>query len=162
MSTPIAAVVTAGEIMTPDVITVRPDTAVDEVARLLFTNRITGMPVVGDDGVVAGIVSEFDVISKAGRTAADIMSQDVISVYEDTPAEDVARILTSHRVRRVPVLSEGRLAGIVSRGDLVRLFAITRWSCRSCGYFLRGFHRPDRCEMCGSEDFALDREPPGM
>ncbi|MDI3340615.1 MAG: CBS domain-containing protein [Sphaerobacter sp.] len=150
------------EIMTPQVITVHPDTSVDEVARLLFTHRITGMPVVDESGALLGIVSEFDVISKKGRTAADIMSRDVISVQEDTPAEQVATILTSRQVRRVPVVAEGRVVGIVSRSDLVRLFTITRWSCRDCGYFERGFRGPAQCEMCGSTAIELQREPPGM
>lgn len=162
MTTPMTSVVTAGEIMTPDVISVGPDTTVDEVARLLFTHRITGMPVVDATGAVVGVVTEFDVISKSGRSAIDIMSRDVISVHADTPAEEVANILTSRRVRRVPVLAEGALVGIVSRGDLVRLFAITRWTCLGCGYFVRGFHKPEQCEMCGSTEFMLDREPPGM
>lgn len=157
-----ASTVTVREIMTTDVVTVRPDATVDEVARLLFTHKITGMPVVDKRGTVIGIVSEFDVISKSGRTADDIMSREVISVNEETPAEEVAHILSSRRVRRVPVLRNGRLAGIVSRADLVRLFSITRWACEDCGYFIRGFHRPDACEMCGSTTIILDREPPGM
>ncbi|GBD16562.1 Hypoxic response protein 1 [bacterium HR26] len=120
------------------------------------------MPVVDNEGRVIGIVSEYDVISKRGRTAADIMSRDVISVSEDTSAESVAQLLSERRVRRVPVLRDGRLVGIISRADLVRLFAITRWTCEDCGYFVRGFQRPEQCEACGSTRFVLDREPPGM
>ncbi|ACZ38538.1 CBS domain-containing protein [Sphaerobacter thermophilus] len=154
--------VTVKEIMTPNVITVFPQTGVDEVARLLYAHRISGMPVVDETGALLGIVSEFDVISKKGRTAADIMTRDVISVLEDALAEQVAGILTERNVRRVPVTSEGRLVGIVSRSDLVRLFSITRWACPDCGYFVRGFHRPDACEMCGSTAIELQRDPPGM
>lgn len=154
--------VTVKEIMTPKVITVSPDTGVDEVARLLYSHRISGMPVVDGTGALLGIVTEFDVIGKKGRTAADIMSRDVITVLEDARAEQVARILTERNVRRVPVVAAGRLVGIVSRSDLVRLFSITRWACRDCGYFVRGFHRPDACEMCGSTTIELQRDPPGM
>ena len=162
MTTPTTAPVTVREIMTTDVITVRPHATVDEVARLLFNRHITGVPVVDENDCVVGIVSEFDVISKNGKTAADIMSRDPISVHEETPAEEVAHLLTTRRVRRVPVISEGRLTGIVSRADLVRLFAMTRWSCEDCGYFVRGFHRPGVCDACGSTNITLDREPPGM
>jgi len=154
--------VTVKEIMTPNVITVFPQTGVDEVARLLYAHRISGMPVVDESGALLGIVSEFDVISKKGRTAADIMSRDVISVLEDALAEQVAGILTERNVRRVPVVAEGRLVGIVSRLGLVSLFSITRWACPDCGYFVPGFHRPDACEMCGSTAIELQRDPPGM
>ncbi|HET9015349.1 MAG TPA: CBS domain-containing protein [Thermomicrobiaceae bacterium] len=162
MMTPTTVPVTVREIMTEDVITVRPHASIDDVARLLFNRQITGVPVVDEQGRVVGIVSEYDVISKSGKTAADVMSRDIISVHEETPAEEVAHLLTTRQVRRVPVISEGRLSGIVSRADLVRLFAMTRWSCEDCGYFVRGFHRPSLCDACGSTRIALDREPPGM
>ncbi|MBX6342173.1 MAG: CBS domain-containing protein [Thermomicrobiaceae bacterium] len=148
--------------MTPDVITVRSDAPVEEVARLLYRHQITGMPVVDADGAVSGVVTEFDVISKSGRTAGDIMTREVVSVSEDTPAEQVAHILSERRVRRVPVVRDGRLVGIVSRADLIRLFSMTRWACEECGYFVRGFHRPESCAACGSRNIRLDREPPGM
>ncbi|MCX7623957.1 MAG: CBS domain-containing protein [Thermomicrobium sp.] len=152
----------AREIMTSDVIAVKPDTSVDEVARLLIQHRITGVPVVDDEQRVIGIVSEFDLIAKRGRVAADVMSRDVLAVSEDTPAETIADLIVQQRVRRVPVLREGRLVGLVTRADLVRLFALTRWTCVQCGYFERGFHRPEVCEGCGGREFTLQREPPGM
>ncbi len=152
----------AHEIMTRDVITVQPHTPLDEIARLLVQHRITGVPVVDEEGRVLGIVSEFDLIAKRGRVAADVMSTDVIAVSEDTPAETIADLIVQRRVRRVPVLRNGRLVGIITRADLVRLFAMTRWTCVQCGYFERGFHRPEVCEGCGSRAFTLQREPPGM
>lgn len=162
MSTPTTAPVTVREIMTTDVVTVAPQASIDDVARLLFNRQITGVPVVDENDNVVGIVSEYDVISKDGKTAADVMSREIISVHEETPAEEVAHLLTTRRVRRVPVLLNGKLTGIVSRADLVRLFSVTRWSCEDCGYFVRGFHRPALCDACGSTKIALDREPPGM
>ena len=154
--------ITVDEIMTRDVLTVGVDTPVDEVAATLYRNRISGVPVVDAGGQVVGLVSEFDVIGRRGKVARDIMTADVISVGPGTPAEDVAAILTNQRVRRVPVVDGGQAVGIVSRSDLVRLFSMTRWSCEMCGYFERGFHRPDRCAACGSTQISLDREPPGM
>jgi CBS domain-containing protein len=152
----------AHEIMTRDVATVRPDTAVDDIARLLIQRRITGVPVVDEEGRVLGIVSEFDLIAKRGRVAADVMSRDVLAVSEDTPAETIADLIAQRRVRRVPVLRDGRLVGIITRADLVRLFAMTRWTCSHCGYFERGFQRSEVCCSCGGRDFTLEREPPGM
>uniref|UniRef100_A0A7C2BGR9 CBS domain-containing protein n=1 Tax=Thermomicrobium roseum TaxID=500 RepID=A0A7C2BGR9_THERO len=152
----------AREIMTSNVIAVHPDTTLDEIAQTLVAHRITGVPVVDDDGRVLGIVSEFDLIAKRGRTAADVMTRDVIAVTENTPAETIADLIVQQRVRRVPVLREGRLVGIITRADLVRLFAMTRWSCLNCGYFERGIHRPEICSACGHREFTLQREPPGM
>lgn len=150
------------EIMTEPVIGVQPDTTVEEIARLLAEHKISGMPVVGAGGEPVGVVSELDVISRPGETAADIMTSGVISVTEETPAEEVVEILRSRRVRRVPVVRDGQIIGIVSRSDLVRLFSLTRWTCGACGYFVRGFQRPDQCSQCGSTDITLEREPPGM
>ncbi|MCS7051025.1 MAG: CBS domain-containing protein, partial [Thermomicrobium sp.] len=84
------------------------------------------------------------------------------TVSADTPAETVADLIVERRVRRVPVLRDGRLVGIITRADLVRLFAMTQWVCSNCGYFERGIHRPERCDACGNSRFTLQREPPGM
>lgn len=154
--------VTIDEIMTRSIITARPDTPVAEIARLLSHHNISGVPVIDDQDEPIGVVTELDVISRGGNTAADIMSQGVIGVTEDTPAEEIVEILRSRRVRRVPVLRHGKIIGIVSRSDLVRLFSMTRWTCTSCGYFERGFQRPEKCTQCGGTSFTLDREPPGM
>jgi len=161
---PVTATITttARDIMTPEVMTVSPDTPTENAARLLFTGSISGMPVVDADGRLAGVVTEFDIIAKEGRTVADIMTTDVVTISEDTDAETVAQILTSRRVRRLPVVRDGQVVGIVSRSDLVRLFALTRWSCETCGYFTRGFERLSVCPKCGSASIILEREPPGM
>jgi CBS domain-containing protein len=150
------------DIMTTDVNTVSPQTPTENAARLLFSQSISGMPVVDDDGKLVGVVTEFDIIAKEGRTVGEIMSTDVVTVAEDTDAETVAQILTSRRVRRVPVVRDGAVVGIVSRSDLVRLFALTRWSCEACGYFTRGFERLSVCPKCGNNAILLEREPPGM
>jgi CBS domain-containing protein len=154
--------VRSAEIMSTSVLSVTPDTPVAEVATLLAEKGISGVPVLDEDGAPVGVVSELDVITRQGATAGEIMSSGVISVTEDTPAEDIIEIFGSRRVRRVPVLSHGRIVGIISRSDLVRLFSLTRWTCTSCGYFERGFQRPSRCSQCGSQTFTLDRDPPGM
>jgi CBS domain-containing protein len=154
--------VTVAEIMTRDVKTVTPDTPVEVIARLLATHDISGMPVVDETGAGVGMISELDVITRSGRIAEDIMSRGLISVSEETPAEEVANILSERRVRRVPVVSGSTIVGIVSRSDLLRLFSMTRWTCEDCGLFVRGFSRPESCEACGSNAIVLVREPPGM
>ncbi|HZO02163.1 MAG TPA: CBS domain-containing protein [Burkholderiales bacterium] len=140
----------AKDIMTSKVITVTPGTLVSDVASLLFTCRISALPVV-DDGRLAGIVSEADLLHRYeigtdcamggdpwwmqlfsadrspeeyvkshARYARDIMTRDVATVAPDTPLAAIATMLERRRIRRVPVLEEGQLVGIVSRSDLVR------------------------------------------
>ena len=114
------------EIMTKDVITVPPAMPVREVANLLSERGVSGVPVVDDEGRVLGVVSELDVVGRQGATAADVMSEQVISVTEETDVREVVQLFLNERVRRVPVLSgEQRLIGIVSRSDLVQPEAVS-------------------------------------
>src|SRR6476661_8837538 len=107
----------ASEIMARNVITVPTTMPVKEVAQILSEKQITGLPVVDDEHRVVGIISELDIISRQGTTAAEIMSDQVISATEQTDAEEVAHLFTSSRIRRVPILADGKLVGIVSRSD---------------------------------------------
>ncbi len=154
--------VQVADIMTSDVAVVTADMSVEAAARLLTSRAVSGMPVVDEHEHLVGIISEFDIIARDGETVGDIMTKEVISVTEDEDAARIAQILTSYRVRRVPVVREGHVVGIVSRSDLVRLFALTRWSCESCGFYTRGFERLTVCPKCGNETIVLEREPPGM
>jgi CBS domain-containing protein len=149
------------EVMTHDVISFREDTPVNEIARTLTSKHITGAPVVAEEGYVVGIVSEVDVFSKRGRTAADIMSPHVISVTQDTGIDEVARILANERIRRVPVLAGGKMVGLVSRSDVLEVFSRTQWQCSTCGNSERGLEPPERCGVCGGHDFRLDFGSPG-
>ena len=146
------------DIMTRNVITVPVTMPVKDVAQLLSERRITGLPVVDAEGNVAGVLSELDIISRHGETAGDIMSPEVISAAEDADAEDVAHLLTDRRIRRVPILAGGKLVGIVSRSDMIKLFMTVRWVCEDCGYFARGFDRPEICPSCGSDRIVLRRD----
>ena len=150
--------VPVSEIMTRDVITVLPDMSIKEVATILSEKRITGLPVVDATGKVVGVLSELDIISRQGATAADIMSGQVISAAEGDDVQDVANLFSSRRIRRVPILADGKLVGLVSRSDLMRLFMTARWVCENCGYFARGFERPDPCPNCGSDRLVFQRE----
>ncbi|KAE8763959.1 CBS domain-containing protein [Georgenia thermotolerans] len=110
------------------VTTIPGDATVSEVIELLVTQRI-GAVVVSDDGArVDGIVSERDIVARlhAGGTAPgevrvrDIMSADVVTCGLEDDLESLARTMTDRRVRHLPVVAEGRLAGIVSIGDVVK------------------------------------------
>jgi CBS domain-containing protein len=139
----------AHEVMTRDVTTVKDDTTVHDIAALMMEKHISGVPVLGDNGRIVGIVSQSDLLHRAelgterrhkwwfkvfndsdaaareyakahGLRARDIMSRYVIVVNDDAELTDVADILERHGIKRVPVVHDGRLIGIISRGDLVR------------------------------------------
>src|SRR6266487_4281343 len=111
------------DVMTTHVISFHEDTPVAKVAERLAESHITGAPVVTNDGFVVGIVSEVDVFSKRGTVARDIMSPQVISITEDTGIDEAARLLAGERIRRLPVLKNGRLVGLISRSDVLAFFA---------------------------------------
>ncbi len=142
----------AGDVMTRDVATVGPDTPVPQVVKLLLSRAISGVPVVDDAGVLVGLISEGDLLRRAeigtekrrgswrafftgtatlaedyvrshGTAARDIMTRDVISVARTTKLADIADLMEQKRIKRVPVLEDGRLVGIVTRANLLRAFA---------------------------------------
>jgi predicted transcriptional regulator len=142
--------------MTSRVITIRPEAAVHDAARLLSEHNISGVPVVGADGGMVGLVTEADLIGKSGKTVADIMSRRVMSVGEETPVDEIAQLLTSMRYKRVPIMRGDRVVGVVSRADIVRMMA-SRWVCQTCGAVAHG-RRPDECFDCGAQSGLFERE----
>jgi CBS domain-containing protein len=118
--------VIASDIMTRKVATIHPGASVQEAAQLLDQKRISGAPVVDPDGKIIGIITEADIISKVDREGlyvSDIMSHDVIAVDEETPVGEIAALLTERKIKRVPVVENGKLVGIVSRADIVHAVA---------------------------------------
>ena len=116
----------ARDIMTSKVCTIRPEASAQEIAQLLYRERISGAPVVDGEGRIIGIVTEADIISKVNREGlcvGDIMSHEVIAVEEETPVGEIATLLTERKIKRVPVVSDGKLVGIVSRADIVHAVA---------------------------------------
>lgn len=153
----------ASEIMTRNVISITEAGTVEEAARLLARHRISGLPVLNSEGMLVGLVTEHDLIARSGRHVNDIMSRGVISVSADTEVEQVQHLLTNQRIRRVPVVQDGKVVGIVSRSDLVRQIAM-RWVCGVCGEIVRGLAAPQHCPRCGAPEtaFTHDVVPPGM
>ena len=113
----------ARDIMAREIVTVASDMLVEDAAKLLAYHNISGMPVEDPDGKVVGIVSEADVIGHIGAIVADVMTEDVISVGEEATVEEIATLLATHRIKRVPVMNGGSIRGMVSRSDIVRAIA---------------------------------------
>jgi predicted transcriptional regulator len=115
------------DVMTVRLFCARPETSVKEIARRLVRNRIGGMPVVDEEGRIKGMVSESDLQplkngapGRPVQTAGDVMTLPVITLSEVDTVAEAARILTRHRIKRAPVLRDGRIVGIVTKSDLLR------------------------------------------
>ncbi|WP_052891055.1 CBS domain-containing protein [Thermogemmatispora carboxidivorans] len=124
----------ARDIMTRTVYTIRPEASAQEAAKLLDQKRISGAPVVDGDGRLIGMVTEADIISKVNREGlrvADIMSHELIVVSAETSLEEIAALLSERKIKRVPVIENGRLVGIVSRADIVHAVAAGHLIVRS-------------------------------
>lgn len=111
------------EVMTRHVFSVPPDAPFKAIVTELTYRRVSALPVVDRDRRPVGVVSEADLLVSRGLTAADLMSSPVISVRPDTPVWDAARTMHDRGIKRLVVVdAEGRIAGIVTRGDLLRVF----------------------------------------
>jgi CBS domain-containing protein len=112
-----------------DVVTVSPADSVQKIVDTLSRHRIGAVVVVGGDGGIAGIVSERDVVRAIagdgpgilGETAADIMTVKVTTCDPSDSEAELMQMMTENRIRHLPVVSGGRLAGMVSIGDVVKL-----------------------------------------
>lgn len=114
----------AKDTMTREVITITPTTTVKKLARILITNQISGAPVAAKNGKVIGIVSESDILARKGRDVRSIMSKKVISVSEETSVEEIARLMITHKINRLPVMRGNELVGVISRADIVNAIAM--------------------------------------
>lgn len=142
----------AADVMTRDVITVAPDDSVRDAALMLLKNRISAMPVLDNQGRLIGVVSEGDLVRRAeigtdrqrpwwqeafagserlardyirahGRKVSDIMTSPAIFAAPDTELSKIASLMERNGIKRLPVVENGRLVGLVSRVDLLRAFA---------------------------------------
>ncbi|MHC4644783.1 MAG: CBS domain-containing protein [Planctomycetota bacterium] len=119
--------VRAEEIMTKDVVTAKTDTPIYDAMRLLRANEITGMPIVADDMVLLGILTEKDVLrlfhadqDMENKTAGDFMTRPAVSYKEDETLQTICDFMRLNYFRRVPVVSkDGKVVGIISRPDVI-------------------------------------------
>lgn len=112
-----------------DVVTASPDTALLEIARLLSQHKIGCIVIAGDDGTVSGIVSERDIVKELARAGASVldepvetyMTKAVVNCLGSDTMDQLMGEMTAHRFRHMPVMDQGRLVGLVSIGDVVRM-----------------------------------------
>jgi len=145
----------AKDIMTTTVITVSPDGDIADAVRLMLDHHISALPVVDGDNKIKGILSEGDLMRRVpgydgerrswwlevlsgpdensrdfvklkSHRISDVMTRDVASIKEDMPVAEIARLLEKHRIKRVPVLRQGRVVGIVSRANLLHALSTMR------------------------------------
>jgi len=114
------------EIMTPGVVSVTPDDTIGDAARLMSAYNVGALPVCGDAGEVRGMITDRDLTTRC--VAADyspettrvgsVMTRTVIAVEQRADVREASQLMAQHRVRRLPVLDNGRLCGMVSLGDI--------------------------------------------
>jgi CBS domain-containing protein len=138
----------AADLMTSFVITVRPDATIEYAVQLMLQYRISALPVTDSDGTVLGIITEGDLLRRAetgtekhharwvsfligpgrlaqeyvhthGRRVGEVMTERVLTVTLQTPLADLVALMETKHVKRVPVMDQGRLVGIVSRADVM-------------------------------------------
>jgi CBS-domain-containing membrane protein len=146
------AAMKAHHIMTRKVISIAPDASTERAARLMVENHISGLPVIDDAGVLVGIVTERDFLRRrevgtqrnrprwlgliagpgiqaadyvraAGRQVHEVMTPEVVTVTEDTPLTEIVALMEKHHIKRVPVVRDGKVVGIVSRQNFVQAVA---------------------------------------
>jgi CBS domain-containing protein len=142
----------AHQIMTKDVITVTPHTTIETAAKIMLRTHISGLPVLDDAGSLVGIVSESDFLRRneigtsnkrpkwlqffvgpgkaatdfvheRGRKVEDVMTEEPVTVDEETPLEDLVRLMEKKDIKRLPVMSGNVLKGIVTRSNLLQAVA---------------------------------------
>ena len=128
-----------GERMTRDPVVIHDDTPIDEAMKVMRDNKVRRLPVLNKKGALVGIVSERDLLYASPSpatslsidelhylmsriTVADVMTTEVITVTEDTPLEEAARIMADNKIGSLPVERKGDLVGIITETDLFKIF----------------------------------------
>jgi CBS domain-containing protein len=145
----------ARDVMVSPVVTVKPSSSVKELAKILLERRISAVPVVDDQGKLVGIVSEGDLLHRSeigtekrrswwlesftgddtlaaeyarshARKVGDIMTRHVITAAPETPLYAIAALLEKHSIKRIPIVKNDQLVGVISRANLVQAMASLR------------------------------------
>ncbi|KRB30254.1 CBS domain-containing protein [Mesorhizobium sp. Root172] len=136
-------------VMTSSVVGIEPSASIVDAARLMLSRKISGLPVIRSDGTLVGIISEGDFLRRGelgtkrkrarwleflvspgkvadeyvhanGRRVAEVMSNGVVTTTREASLEDVVELMTRHHIKRLPVVEDGKVVGIIARSDLLR------------------------------------------
>lgn len=142
----------AKEIMTKDIVTVSPESTIDEAAKLMSSRNVSGIPVVDDKNALVGIITEGDLLGKhkqisppgyieflggiiftesqdsffselkryVATQVKDLMTKEVVTVGPEATKEEIATVMDRDGIKRLPVVQDGELVGIISRADLIK------------------------------------------
>lgn len=142
----------ASDVMGRQIVTITPEKTIQEAATLMLSHGVSALPVVRPDGALLGIVSEGDLMRHAdadterqpswwlrllmgrdtlaniyvkehSRRVEDVMTRKVVTAAPTTSTRDIAALLGRHRIKRVPIVADGKIVGIVSRADLIQMLA---------------------------------------
>ena len=116
----------ARDIMTTQVMTVQPTTTIKEAMKLLVGIEISGLIVTDQDANILGVVTErdlmvaFDFLQEIKAPIRDYMNTHIVSVTEETPVEEISKLLVQGDIRRVPVVKDNKVIGVISRRDILK------------------------------------------
>ena len=136
----------AKDVMSRQVFTLSPDNSVAHAAQIMLDNAVSGLPVMDSEGALVGIVTEGDLVRRMelghatpsdmsrpeayddfvksnSWRVADVMTTPVVTATEDATVEEIARLFDAHKIKRMPVIRDGQLVGLVSRADLLQVVA---------------------------------------
>ncbi len=117
---------TAKDIMTKNLISIKKDTKVTEAINLMLGKNVSGLPIVNDDKSLLGIISEKDMLQLAfsdsieNEIVATYMTENIVTLDDDTELLDVCECLMTETFKRIPILSNNKLVGIISRRDILK------------------------------------------
>jgi CBS domain-containing protein len=116
----------AKDVMTTKVVSISPEASVADAVQVLIDGHISGVPVIDGQGRLVGIISEFQLLEMVfdprikSAPVGDLMTRDPLTVAETTSLSDVASLFVLHRIRRLPVLRDDRVVGVIARRDLLK------------------------------------------
>src|SRR5690606_8479300 len=149
----------AAQVMTFGAATIKPEASIREAARIMLDYRISGLPVVDDEGNLIGIITEGDLLGgitgdrhrrrwlefilddgstsppqpPRAHSVGELMTRDVITATEDTPVHEIVKQMKTNGIKRIPVVKDNKVVGIISRADLLRGLALEAKMMPSAG-----------------------------
>ncbi len=117
----------AQEVMTREVVSISPEATLSDAIELLLARKISGLPVVDHEGKIIGIISEKDILNFAfsgnlhNTRVEEAMTAKIVSFPPEASIDSIALAISQHQFRRVPIVLEGKVVGIVSRRDIIRV-----------------------------------------